>query len=84
MGVVAWRKVINSNCARSTDALGHILSGHFEMYTTGMASLSLMNIEERLHLGLHKAETKQDRVFDEKMTANFNQGSVSQKFNSSV
>uniref|UniRef100_A0A7C9ABJ1 Uncharacterized protein n=2 Tax=Opuntia streptacantha TaxID=393608 RepID=A0A7C9ABJ1_OPUST len=51
MRVVAQAQVIESHSLSPTDALGHILSCHFQVNTTWVATFLLMHIKEGSHFG---------------------------------
>ena len=50
MGVIAIRQAIFGDRPRTTDALGHVLSGHFDMDTPGITAFGFVHLEELLHL----------------------------------
>src|ERR1700728_3223686 len=49
-GVIAVAQVFIGDGARTADAFGHVLAGHFQMHAAGMGALRGVNGEERLHL----------------------------------
>ena len=52
MGVVAGVQILKRQIIASSHALGHILSRHFQVHTTGVGAFLLVHIEERLHFVL--------------------------------
>lgn len=53
VGVIAGAQVLKQQIIRPTNALGHVLTGHFQMHSSGVGPLLLMDIEERPQLSLH-------------------------------
>lgn len=52
MGVVTWAEVIKCHGSWTTNTFGHILTRHFKMNTSRMASFLLMHIKECSHFRL--------------------------------